>query len=105
MDSMDTGTAAVNVEQHLADIKAFMPEVYKAIQARAKSVPGTFREVRAALRGEPNLFYAFERGRVVGTPFNETDIMADVASFMVQFECAHVCIWSKPKEGALNGTH
>lgn len=83
----------MTVEQQIADIKAHMPEVYKDIQAKA-AVMGkpAYALVRRGLRGVPNCFYAFEKGRVVGTPFNVTDIMADVAVNMVQFglECAVV---------------
>src|SRR3990167_1705139 len=80
MDTMDTRTAdqradaqkAAMVEAKIAEIKAHMPEVYKAIQERA-AMPGC--------KG----VYALERGRVVGTPFNRQDLTAEVALGMVQF--------------------
>jgi hypothetical protein len=109
---MDTRTPVKSVDQQISDIKAYMPNIYAAIQARAKQVPGTFREVRLALDGQPNLFYAFERDRgdartfrTVGTPFTETGIMSDLAEFLQQFSCAHVCIWSKQKEGQQHGAN
>ena len=92
---MDTRTAdqradaqkAAMVEAKIAEIKANMPEVYKAIQERAAlpGCKGVYALVRRGLAGEPNCFYAFERGRVVGTPFNRQDLTAPVALGMVQF--------------------
>lgn len=92
------------VAAKVAEIKGHMPETYKAIQARAAEHKGTFELVRKALRGEPNCFYAIERGRVMGAPFNQTDIMAEVAQYMVQFGCAYVCIWPLAAGGE-HGAH
>ena len=53
-----------------------------------------FSLVRRALRGEANCFYAFERGRVAGTPFSlPGGTMADVAVQMVTFGVTHCVIW------------
>lgn len=85
----------MTIEQQIADIKAHMPEVYLSIQAKAAAIgKPAFALVRRGLRGEPNCFYAFERGRVVGTPFNQTDVMAEIAKYMVQFGCTHIVIWA-----------
>ena len=55
----------VNVEQEIADIKAHMPEVYQAIKDKADEIgKEAYALVRRGLRGEPNCFYAFERGWV-----------------------------------------
>lgn len=107
---MDTSTAKVDVGALIEDIKRFMPETYAAIQQRAYEIGNdAFVQVRKGLRGEPNCFYAFERGRVMGTPFSVTDIMDVVAVNMVRFGCAHVCIWAmaeaKPAQGATDGTN
>lgn len=94
----------MTIEEQIAEIKANMPEVYKAIQAKAQEIGRpAFSLVRRGLAGEANCFYAFERGRVVGTPFNRTDIMAEIAKYMVQFGCSHIVVWSN--EGVVNGTH
>lgn len=82
------------VDQQIASIKANMPQVYQAIQARAQAVGKVaFAFVRRGLRGEANCFYAFERGHVVGTPFNRTDVMPTTAYYMVAFGCDHIVIW------------
>ena len=102
---MDSQTPAKqNVDDKVALIKSDMPNVYKANQAKAADQKGTFELVRRGLRGEPGCFYAFERGHVVGTPFNGHEIMDDVAVNMVQFGCAHVCIFALPSENT-NGAH
>ncbi len=98
---MDTGTASkgesVSIEEQIALIKARMPAVYGAIQAKAGEIgKQAFGLVRRGLKGEPNTFYAFERGYVVGTPFAHGPIPAEVAQMMVQFGCAFVCIWAAP---------
>lgn len=83
------------VSKGLAEIKGHMPETYASIQAKAKEIGNVaFTLVRRGLRGEPNAFYAFERGRVVGTPFNLVEVARDVAQYMVTFGCAHVCIFA-----------
>lgn len=85
----------MTIEQQIADIKAHMPEVYKSIQAKAAVIgKQAFGLVRRGLRGEANCFFAFERGRVVGTPFNQTEVMAEIAKYMVQFGCTHIVVWA-----------
>ena len=83
------------VAEQIADIKVAMPNVYASIQAKAADIGSTaYALVRRGLRGEPCCFYAFERGVVVGTPFQGHPISDEVARHMVQFGCAHVCIWA-----------
>ena len=105
---MDTRTAkaaeAVDVEPIVREIRQFMPGVYKAIRDKAGEIGNeAFRLVRRGLRGEPGCFYAFERGRVVGTPFDGHGVQDDVAAFMVQFRCEYVCIWGPQAAGASHG--
>jgi len=104
---MDTqATSKEDVERAIGEIKAHMPNVYQSIQRKAQEIDRkAFQLVRAGLRGVPNSFYAFERGRVVGTPFSGHPIAGDVAALMVQFECAHVCMWGVGAEGAHDGAH
>ena len=83
-----------NVDQQIAAIKQHMPAVYAAIKSKAEAVGNdAYALVRRGLRGEANCFYAFERGRVVGTPFTVAGVMPMVAATMVEWGCAHVCIW------------
>lgn len=109
------------VTEKLATIRQHMPETYRAIKAREKGVIedhdgqrvvvvpayGTdiYALVRRGLRGEPNCFWAMERGYVMGTPFNVAGIQESVAWGMVQYGCAHACIFQEPKREAAHGTH
>jgi hypothetical protein len=106
---MDTRTAKVDVAALIEEIKRYMPDVYGQIKAKAQEVGNeAYVLVRRGLRGEPNCFYAFERGRVMGTPFNVPGTMNDVANAMVLFGCTHICIWPmdlQPAKGATDGTH
>jgi hypothetical protein len=91
---MDTQVSAADVERQIGEIRQHMPGVYGSIRAKSGEIGNAaFALVRRGLRGEPGCFYAFERGRVVGTPFEGNEIQADVAAVMVQFRCAHVCMW------------
>lgn len=103
---MDTQTAAkVDVSDKIDEIKRFMPETYKCIQAKASEIGNeAFTLVRRGLRGEANCFYAFESGRVVGTPFAAGPIPDRLAALMVQFGVAMCCIW-QAKEEVTNGAH
>lgn len=101
---MDTRSNA-EIEQLVGEIRAYMPETYASIKAKAESIGNqAFALVRAGLRGEPNKFWAMEKGRVMGTPFN-LDIMAEVAKYMVSFGCAHVCIWPDADQAAGEASH
>ena len=78
----------------LQRIKTHMPETYRAIQQKAAQIGnGAFALVRRGCAGEPNAFYAFESGHVVGTPFNLPDIARDVAQYMVTFGVDHAVVW------------
>ena len=96
---------AVDVRMMVEDIRRHMPETYQSIQRRAVGgAADTFALVRLALRGEPDCFYAIERGRVAGTPFALEGVTADVAAHMVQWGCTWVCIWPDATE-ATHGAH
>ena len=93
---MDTYRTAADVEQAIRDIKAHMPETYKAILERAKDSDlgrQAYALVRRGIRGEPNCFYAMEQGRVVGAPFSMPDVTAEMARYMVQFGCSFLIMW------------
>jgi hypothetical protein len=95
------------VEQQIADIKAHMPETYKAIHAKAAVIGKlAFALVRRGLRGEANCFYAFERGHVVGTPFSLVEVTGDIAQYMVTFGVSHAVVWAASddkKQGVEDG--
>lgn len=106
---MDTRTASDGktdqaVEQ-VALIKAFMPKVYGAIKAKAEELgPDAYSLVRRGARGEADCFYAFEGGRVVGTPFCQS-VTADVAVLMVEFGVGFVCMWPSSAGKGGNGAN
>lgn len=103
---MDTQKAAkVDVNGKIDEIKRYMPETYKCIQAKAGEIgSAAFVLVRRGLRGEANCFYAFEGGRVVGTPFSAGPVPHHVAAMMAEFGVAMCCIWQAP-EGSGDGAH
>ena len=108
---MDTRTASSSeeararaVQQGLHTIRTAMPNVYAAIQAKAAEIgQGAYGLVRRGLRGEPLCFWAVEGGHVVGTPFTGHPVQMEVARNMVQFGCAHVCMWGGEAAGGERG--
>lgn len=79
--------------EEIALIKASMPRVYAAIKEKAAVIGNdAYTLVRRGARGEADCFYAFEGGRVVGTPFCQA-VTADVAMLMVEFGVGFVCVW------------
>jgi hypothetical protein len=96
MDTLKTpGEKAAAVEARLKEIKAHMPETYKAIQAKAEVIgSAAFRFVRQGVAGEPNRFYAVEAGRVVGTPFNLPGVTEELARVVLQFGVSFLIMWS-----------
>lgn len=96
---------STTVDQQIANIKVNMPEVYASIQAKAQAIgKAAFAFVRRGLRGEANCFYAFEHGYVVGTPFSQTDVMPEIARYMVQFGCTYIVVWAGEGEHPPIGT-
>ena len=94
---MDTRTAKIDVTSKIEEIKQHMPETYKSIQAKAQAKGNVaFEWVRRGLRGEANCFYAFEGGRVVGTPFTDAATNRHISLYMVEFGCVHVALWCEP---------
>lgn len=76
-------------------IRDHMPETYKAIQAKADKIGShAYRLVRASLKGEPNRFYAIERGHVAGTPFNMDNVPAEIARLALQFGISYLIMWA-----------
>lgn len=106
----DQDEQLTKVTEGLHVIKTQMPMVYGAIQDKAQEIgKDAFALVRRGLRGEPNTFYAFERGYVVGTPFSTGPITDELAGYLVRFGCAFVCIFKGPdvaaaEQGANDGT-
>lgn len=90
----------VDVEAALREIRQQMPDTYRSIQVKAGEIgKAAYGCVRRACAGQRNLFYAIERGRVAGAPFDAADITADVALAMVGFGCKSVVIWARPVQG------
>lgn len=97
MDTRTLSGSNVDVTAKIEEIKRYMPETYASIKGKAANIGNdAYVLVRRGLRGEPNCFYAFERGRVVGTPFTLVEVARDVAQFMVTFGASHCCIWAQP---------
>ena len=91
-------TAKVDVSRQIEEIKQFMPETYRHIREKSAEIGNVaFELVRKSLRGEANCFYAFEAGRVVGTPFATGPLPAETARMMVEFGCGFVCLFNAPE--------
>jgi hypothetical protein len=112
---MDTLKTPEEVEAVIATIKTRMPETYKSIQAKAQALgKSAYALVRAGIKGQPNCFYAFERGHIVGTPFTLTEISRDVAQLMCTLGVQHCIVWPEHAvqqlvrqqvEGVAHGAH
>lgn len=110
MDTFKTPVEkAAEVEARLKEIKAHMPETYKAITAKAGLIgSAAFRFVRQGVAGEPNKFYALEGGRVVGAPFNLPGLMAGLEAVICEFGCNFMIMWAPeaqqlPQQSAQQG--
>lgn len=87
--------AQAQIDAQLKVIKDHMPETYKAIQEKAGLIGNTaFNFVRRGVAGQPNKFYALERGRVVGTPFDLPGVADEVARVIVQFGVTFMIMWA-----------
>ena len=97
MDTTKTpAKSPADVEAVIDTIKRHMPETYKSIQLKASELgKGAYGLVRNGIKGQPNCFYAFERGHVVGTPFTVPDMARDVAWLMVTLGVDHAVVWAE----------
>lgn len=94
-------------------IKDHMPDTYKAITKKAALIGNeAYRLVRQGCSGQPNKFYAMERGHVVGTPFDLPGVTDELARFVCQFGCTFMIMWApetqqmqQQQEGGADGTH
>lgn len=83
-----------------------MPETYRAIQAKAGKIGNeAYALVKRGLRGEPNCFWASERGMVMGTPFTHVQGAGWIADQIRQFGCLHVCTFPLLPSEVTDGTH
>ena len=99
--SKQDGGHQVDVTAMIDTIKRKMPETYKCILAKAQEIGNdAYGHVRAGLRGEPNRFYAFESGHVVGTPFNLREINETMAMYMVTWGVKHVTLFAPVQAAA-----
>lgn len=90
-----TPMKAAEIEARLAEIKGHMPETYKAITEKAAQIGrSAYAFVRQGVGGQPNKFYALERGRVVGTPFDLPGVADEVARVIVQFGVTFMIMWA-----------
>lgn len=108
--------SAEEVEAVIATIKAHMPQTYQAIKDKSATLgKAAFALVRAGIKGQPNCFFAFEAGHVVGTPYNLPDVQPLIAMGMVTLGTGHWVIWpdyhaqqlvrQQVEGGAAHGTH
>lgn len=83
------------VDARLSDLKAHMPETYRSIQAKAAVIgKPAYNFVRRGIAGQPNMFYAVERGMVMGTPFDLPGVSEELARFILQFGCTFLIMWA-----------
>lgn len=103
---MDGSGQQVDMKARTEEIRQHMPETYRAIQAKAAEIGNlAYQLVREGIKGQANRFYAIERGRVVGTPF-DLAVQAELAAYIVQFGCQHLVMWSPDAvKGANDGAH
>lgn len=105
MDTVNQSKDAVSSK--IEEIKAHMPFVYASIQRKAQEIGGVaYGLVRRGLSGERGCFYALEGGHIVGTPFfYDHPDQRIAAQALVEFGCAHVCIWPLELDGVQHGAH
>jgi hypothetical protein len=86
------------------DLRQEMPETSKWVDAKRVELGKVYVNdcIRRALKGEPGLFYAMERGHVLGTPFPATSPIAESQNYAVTMGCTFAGFIATP--GEKNGT-
>lgn len=98
MESVITPRTTEQIKADQQIIKTRMSQTYKYIQDTvARCGADVFKNVNRGLAGEANRFYAFEEGMLVGTPFNQSDIMQTIIEQMMQNSAKYFCVLVEPK--------
>lgn len=88
------------------DLRAQMPETAKWVEAKRTEYGAEHVNacIKGAMKGQPGLFYAIERGHVLGTPFPSTHPIAADQALAVQLGCTFAgFIAEPPKAGGAHG--
>lgn len=88
------------------DLRQQMPETAKWVEARRLELGKEFVNdcIRRAMKGEPGLFYAMERGHVLGTPFPATHPIDQWQRHAVLTACEFAAFIAEPaKQEGTNG--
>lgn len=85
-----------------------MPRVWEAIEARREEFGADHVAdcIRRGMAGEPDWFYAFERGHVVGTPFTCDPALTEFIGLAAVIGGRYVFVMRPPaanNEGGANG--
>lgn len=86
------------------DLRREMPETAAYVDARRREWGAEYvnDRIRRALKGEPNCFYAFEGGHVLGTPFDMA-VSAEVAVQIVRWGVKFCCLLQGPVKEGIDG--
>ena len=71
------------------DLRQQMPETSKWVDAKRVELGKDFVNdcIRRSMKGEPGLFYAMERGHMLGTPFPATHPVAKDQQYAITMGC------------------
>jgi hypothetical protein len=90
------------------DLRQQMPETSKWVDAKRVELGKEYVNdcIRRALKGEPGLFYALERGHVLGTPYPATHPIADSQNYAITMGCSFAGFIATPAtQGGSNGAN
>lgn len=87
------------------NLRQDMPETAKWVDGQRKEHGADFVNgcIRRATKGEPGLFYAMERGHILGTPFPASDVRDRYVNIAVVTGCTFAGFIATP--GETDGTH
>lgn len=88
------------------DLRQQMPETSKWVDSKRVELGKDFVNdcIRRSMKGEPGLFYAMERGHVLGTPFPATHPVAKDQQYAITMGCTFAGFIATPP-GAPNGAN
>lgn len=84
------------------DLRQQMPETAKWVETKRQELGKDHVNdcIRRAMKGEPGLFYAMERGHVLGTPFPGDHPVADWQKYAITMGCTFAGFIADPVKGA-----
>lgn len=89
------------------NLRVSMPNVARLVDEKRAELGAEFVNdcIKRAIAGKPDLFFAFEAGHVLGTPFSKDAVVAEAIRISVALGGSFAMVMARPAAEVPRGTH